>query len=113
MYCVGVEPSALLLRPPTDLLFQPQIMMNKDENVVVGVVIGRDNWSSLRKPSPVPLSTTHPTRLNPASNSDSRGVIPANSRQSYSTIQLQKWTMQSYRWARRTHAIFSCTIAGR
>jgi hypothetical protein len=81
MYWARVEPSPLLLWPFIGLLYQPW-MIDGDE---CGAITGRGNWSTRRKPVPVPLSTTDPTWLDLGSNPGRRGGKQANNRLRYGT----------------------------
>jgi hypothetical protein len=51
----GVELNWLLLRPPFGLLYHPWMMMDDDECGAIGRMLGRGNWSTQRKPTPVPF----------------------------------------------------------
>jgi hypothetical protein len=58
----GMEPSPLVQRPLNGVLYQPRMMMNDDECGTFGVMLGKGNRITQRKPAPIAaLSTTNPT----------------------------------------------------
>jgi hypothetical protein len=78
MYGAGVEPSPLLLRPFTSLLYQPRMIDGDD----CGAISGMNEWQGKPKYSEetcpsAALSTTDHTCLDPGSNPGCRGGKPA------------------------------------
>jgi hypothetical protein len=61
-----------------------------DDGEIGGMMIGRGNWSTRRKPAPVPLCPLQTPHANPGR----RGGKPATNRLSYGTAKKKKKQVQ-------------------
>jgi hypothetical protein len=72
--------SPLGIAATTGLLYWPQMIDDGDCGTIGGMKIGRGDWSTRRKPAPMPLFPP-----DPGSNPGRRGGKPATNRLSYVT----------------------------
>jgi hypothetical protein len=82
--CPVVRLSPLGTVATTGLLYQPQMIDDGDCGSTGGMMMFRENRSTVRKPAPsATLSTTNPTRPDPRSNLGCHGGKPATNFLSY------------------------------
>jgi hypothetical protein len=67
------------------LLYQPQMIDDDDCGAIGGMLISRENRSTGRKPTPVPMSTTNPTLRDPDWNPGRSCGKPATNGLRYGT----------------------------
>jgi hypothetical protein len=76
----------LVCWPLTGLFHQPRMIYDDECGAVGGMIIGRGNRRTLRKPAPVPLCPSQ-IPLDLGSNPGRRGGKPATNRLSYGAAE--------------------------